>query len=175
MRDHVTAALEALAASVAAWRAFSELILTAWVRLSMLDAVDAKLLEVCSVRWAKSLLPEAISLLAVAMLSVLWRTCATMVPKERFMVASERIKSPNSSARDSSTCPLRSPSAMRVASALACSKGCLMERMRKAAPIRTPMITTIKLSVEAKIMRRPSASKRSRSARLVVSCRVTKV
>mmetsp|Transcript_81350 Transcript_81350/g.226114 ORF Transcript_81350/g.226114 Transcript_81350/m.226114 type:complete len:202 (+) Transcript_81350:335-940(+) len=69
-----SATSEALAASALAWRAFSALCCTVRVSWSISDAVACRSLDVCSVRWARSLLPVAISVLPVAMLSVLPRT-----------------------------------------------------------------------------------------------------
>ncbi|MNT98560.1 hypothetical protein D3C72_2411740 [compost metagenome] len=71
----------------------------------------------------RSWLPVAISALAMAMLSVLWRTWCTMRPKALLMEYSERSRSPNSSPRVTDSCMLRSPPAMRSASPLACSRG----------------------------------------------------
>ena len=89
----------------------------------MLEAVDCRLLEVCSVRCAKSLLPEAISELAVAIPTVVWRTWFTICANDAVMLASDFIRSPNSSLRRVSICTLRSPLAMRAASSLASFRG----------------------------------------------------
>ena len=56
------------------------------VNCSIAAAVSCRLLEVSSVRIERSWLPVAISALAIAMLSVLWRTCCTMRPRASLMV-----------------------------------------------------------------------------------------
>jgi len=78
------------AADVAIWLAVcaeSEVCLTVLVSSSMLLAVVCRLLAVSSVRWARSLLPWAISPDAVAMLSVADRTSVTSLRSEVTMWA----------------------------------------------------------------------------------------
>ena len=63
----------------------------------------------------RSWLPSAISALAVAILSVLWRTWSTMRDSASLMAYSERSRSPNSSPRVTASRALRSPLAMQSA------------------------------------------------------------
>ena len=77
-----------LAAPLARLLACAALLALCWmvlVNCSMAAAVSCRLLEVCSVRAERSWLPWAISALAVAMLSVLWRTWCTMRPSAPLM------------------------------------------------------------------------------------------
>ena len=77
-----------VAAAVASWLAvWADAVVcrTVLVSSSMLLAVLCRLLAVSSVRWARSLLPWAISLDAVAMLSVAERTSVTSWRSETTM------------------------------------------------------------------------------------------
>ncbi|MCY1174890.1 hypothetical protein D9M73_151050 [compost metagenome] len=69
---------EALPASELACRAFSALSFTVPVSSSMLDAVSSRLEACCSVRVDSSVLPLAISLAALLMVSAASRICPSM-------------------------------------------------------------------------------------------------
>ncbi len=138
------ATCDAPAARLLACWALLALCCSVLVNCSMAAAVSCRLLEVCSVRTDRSWLPVAISALAMAMLSVLWRTCCTMPDSDSLMACSERSRSPNSSARCACPCTpaLRSPAAMRSASSLASARGRRMLAIRKWAPMTMPSSST---------------------------------
>src|SRR3989344_45601 len=96
---------------------------------SMDAAVCCKAEACCSVRAERSLLPEAISTLAVATPSALWRTLPTMVARRDCMVASACSSWPVSSLPLASMGWVRSPSAMLSAACLPRCTGCTMERV----------------------------------------------
>jgi len=98
-----------------AWAAASALWATVWVSWVTELAVCCRLEAVASVRWLRSWLPVAISLLAVEMLSALCRTSPTRLRRASVMRARARCTSPISSARSGWIWALRSPLAMRSA------------------------------------------------------------
>ena len=93
----------ALLASWLAWRAASALWRTVAVSSSMLLAVSCRLLAVCSVRWLRSWLPLAISLLAVCMPCAASRTVCTAMAVRPSTSLSSRASEARTSRPDMSS------------------------------------------------------------------------
>ena len=93
------------------------------------DTVSCTFAAVCSVRLERSWLPEAISWLAVAMLSLESRTCATIEPSPACMPTRARCRSATSSLPCTRMDCERSPPAMAFAASRASSSGWQIERM----------------------------------------------
>ena len=107
-----TAMVEALLASWLAWWALSAFCLTVALSCPMDDAVFSSALAWLSVRADRSLLPEAISALAVATLSALTLTLRTMPPKLACIRAMAVSSCTVSSLPDGCTAEDRSPCAI---------------------------------------------------------------
>ncbi len=164
------ATLRALAASPLACCALPALCCRVLVNCSMAAAVSCRLLEVCSVRTDRSWLPVAISALAMAMLSVLRRTCCTTPESASPMAPSDRSSSPNSSPPPRGTGEARSPAAMRAAAALASASGLWMPRISTTPPATIPASSSASATAAPSRMRCSDAAVRSRSASAASVC-----
>ena len=130
-----TATLDALRASWLAWRALSAFCLTVELSSSIDAAVSSSAEACCSVRFERSLLPSAIWLEPLAMLSLLARTCATMAASASRMrpsAATMLRSSAEVSRRDA-----RSPCAIALATAAA-SLGSPPTERQIERPIQKP-------------------------------------
>ncbi len=148
------AVLDADSARLLASTALSLFMRTIEVSSSIDDAVSSSAAACCSVRADKSWLPEAISLAAVAIVSVAPRTWPTMAVRLAFMSLSAASNRPVSFCAPISTVWVRSPAATRCASATACPSGPVMARTsvspstsasampHKVAPISSARTTT---------------------------------
>jgi len=124
-----TATSDALFASWFAWRALSAFCFTVEVSSSIADAVSSSELACSSVRDDRSRLPAAISLDAVEIASVPWRTCATTPSKLVFMAFSAPSRRPVSSLESTTMCEDRSPEATVSATPTAALMGRVIERV----------------------------------------------
>ncbi|MNT39120.1 hypothetical protein D3C72_1753410 [compost metagenome] len=148
-------------------------------------AVSSSAEACCSVRADRSLLPDAISALAVATPSALCRTLPTMLARRDCMVANACNNWPVSSLPAATMGWVRSPSAMFSAACLPCCTGRTMERVTvkassapraTATSVPTPSSTWLALarvlvsawlsdSWVAMVLRRSSSDFRYLSAR----------
>ncbi|MDT4856294.1 hypothetical protein FQZ97_906810 [compost metagenome] len=151
-------ATSALATAIwLAWRAASALWRMVLLSSSMLAAVSCRLLAACSVRAARSLLPLAISRLAVSMPALDCWTCATSPRSDDCMPASAPMRLAGS--HTGGMAPVRSPSAMRRRAVRATAGSPPISRRRVRCTTR-PSTTATPIASAASAI----ASQRARSA-----------
>ena len=126
-----------------AWREASALCCTVLVSTSIDEAASSRLAAVCSVRWLRSWLPVAISVLAVEMLPAASCTWCTRPRKDCCMRPMAATSWPTSSWFSACSSRERSPPAMRSARSRACASERVMERtLRVVSGISTARANT---------------------------------